>query len=41
MRGRALEVLVEGATTTVIAKREEFRDLMARFQVKEEEDHEV
>merc|ERR1719350_434946 len=36
MRGRALEVLVEGATTTVIARREQFTDLMARFRVKEE-----
>ena len=40
MRGRALEVMVDGSTATVIANRELFEDLMNRFEIKEKEEEE-
>ena len=36
MRGRALEVMVDGGAATVIANRETFEDLMKRFTIEEE-----
>merc|ERR1711892_877107 len=38
MRGRALEIMVDGDVTSVIAVRETFEDLMKRFEIREKED---
>ena len=40
MRGRAMEVMVDGTTATVITNRETFQDIMNRFTIKEEKDEE-
>jgi diaminopimelate decarboxylase len=40
LRGRALEVMVDGSTASVIANREIFEDLMNRFEIKEKEEEE-
>ena len=41
MRGRALEIMIDGDTATVIANRETFEDLMNRFEIKEKKEEEV
>jgi len=41
MRGRALEIMIDGETATVIANRETFEDLMNRFEIKEKKEEEV
>ena len=40
MRGRALEIMIDGSEATVIANRETFEDLMNRFEIKEKEGQE-
>ena len=41
MRGRAEEILVEGASIRMVAKREEYSDVMARFRINEEVEEEA
>ena len=41
MRGRAMEVMVDGSNATVIANRETFQDLITRFTIKEEKQEEI
>ena len=38
MRGRAEEILVEGGSIRMVAKREEYSDIMTRFRIKEDEE---
>ena len=35
MRGRAMEILVDGTEVTMIAERETFEDIISRFETKE------
>lgn len=41
MRGRAEEILVEGASIRMVAKREEYSDVMARFRINKEVEEEA
>ena len=35
MRGRAMEILIDGTKVSVIAKRESLEDIISRFEIKE------